>query len=373
MIGVAHPDLSNLLRGSLRGFSVERIMRMLTALGQNVEIVLQPHGAETKARRIADRHVARARQFLGRRCDRLRLPRRRCEIEFDDGGVYRYFKTLPEAIYEAFHEGGIERELLPEPGPRTFSLRPVDLETRVAAEAHRRLTFFRSPRPVGGRPVGAAFTVPRAGLTPRRPRGPLGNVLQGRAREERAMLSRRRFSACAICAAVGGFVATEAAAQGQPQGQPSGLTRKVLSERDVPDSKYKTVQVFAEIAAGFVVAKHNAPRGRERLRARRRGRAQRRRPARPQGPGFRRLPDPRRTRPTASATAPRSRSSPSPTWSRRTSLSPPRLEAERPDARRSLRRRRVRRRREGSAHQRRLTFFCSPTSVAGWPVRVDFT
>ena len=37
------------------------------------------------------------------------------------------------------------------------------------------------------------------------------------------MLSRRRFSACAICAAVGGFVATGAAAKGQPQGQPSGL------------------------------------------------------------------------------------------------------------------------------------------------------
>jgi quercetin dioxygenase-like cupin family protein len=73
------------------------------------------------------------------------------------------------------------------------------------------------------------------------------------------MLSRRRFSACAICAAVGGFVATGAAAQGQPQGQPSGLTRKVLSERDVPNSNYKAVQVAAEIAAGFVVARHTHP------------------------------------------------------------------------------------------------------------------
>ena len=69
------------------------------------------------------------------------------------------------------------------------------------------------------------------------------------------MLSRRRFSACAICAAVGGFVATEAAAQGQP----SGLTRKVLSERDLPDSKYKAVQVAVEIAAGFEVARHTHP------------------------------------------------------------------------------------------------------------------
>jgi quercetin dioxygenase-like cupin family protein len=43
------------------------------------------------------------------------------------------------------------------------------------------------------------------------------------------------------------------------QGQPSGLTRKVLSERDVPNSNYKAVQVAAEIAAGFVVARHTHP------------------------------------------------------------------------------------------------------------------
>lgn len=29
--------------------------------------------------------------------------------------------------------------------------------------------------------------------------------------------------------------------------------------------------------------------------------------------------------------------------------------------------------REPGKAQRRLTFFCSPTSVAGWPVSVDFT
>jgi predicted XRE-type DNA-binding protein len=94
MIGVAQPDLSNLLRGSLRGFSVERIMRMLTALGQNVEIVLQPHGAETKARRIA---VGMSRvAAIGYQAAEKTL-----EIEFVSGEVYRYFK-VPEWTYKAF-------------------------------------------------------------------------------------------------------------------------------------------------------------------------------------------------------------------------------------------------------------------------------
>jgi predicted XRE-type DNA-binding protein len=40
--GVAQPDLSNLLRGKLRGFSVERLLRMLTAFGRDVDIVVRP-------------------------------------------------------------------------------------------------------------------------------------------------------------------------------------------------------------------------------------------------------------------------------------------------------------------------------------------
>ena len=39
---VAQPDLSNLYRGRLEGFSIERLCRLLTALGQDVRIVVQP-------------------------------------------------------------------------------------------------------------------------------------------------------------------------------------------------------------------------------------------------------------------------------------------------------------------------------------------
>jgi predicted XRE-type DNA-binding protein len=41
-IGVAHPDLSNLYRGRVEGFSIERLCRLLTALEQDVRIVVQP-------------------------------------------------------------------------------------------------------------------------------------------------------------------------------------------------------------------------------------------------------------------------------------------------------------------------------------------
>ena len=42
LVGIAQPDLSNILRGRFRGFSVERLMRMLTAFGQNIDIVVRP-------------------------------------------------------------------------------------------------------------------------------------------------------------------------------------------------------------------------------------------------------------------------------------------------------------------------------------------
>src|SRR6266571_59433 len=41
-LGVAQPDLSNLYRGRLEGFSMERLCRLLTALGQDIRIVVQP-------------------------------------------------------------------------------------------------------------------------------------------------------------------------------------------------------------------------------------------------------------------------------------------------------------------------------------------
>ena len=42
LAGVKQPDLSNILRGHFRGYSVARLMRMLTAFNQDVEIVVKP-------------------------------------------------------------------------------------------------------------------------------------------------------------------------------------------------------------------------------------------------------------------------------------------------------------------------------------------
>ena len=42
LTGTAQPDLSNLLRRRFKGFSVERLMLMLTKLGRDVEVVVRP-------------------------------------------------------------------------------------------------------------------------------------------------------------------------------------------------------------------------------------------------------------------------------------------------------------------------------------------
>jgi predicted XRE-type DNA-binding protein len=42
LLCVAQPDLSKLFRGRLEGFSIERLVRMLNALDQDVRIVVQP-------------------------------------------------------------------------------------------------------------------------------------------------------------------------------------------------------------------------------------------------------------------------------------------------------------------------------------------
>jgi predicted XRE-type DNA-binding protein len=43
LFGVRQPDVSKMLRGEFRQFSVERILRFLVALDQDVEIVVRPH------------------------------------------------------------------------------------------------------------------------------------------------------------------------------------------------------------------------------------------------------------------------------------------------------------------------------------------
>jgi predicted XRE-type DNA-binding protein len=42
LFGVRQPDVSKMLRGDFRQFSVERLLRFLVALGQDVEIVVKP-------------------------------------------------------------------------------------------------------------------------------------------------------------------------------------------------------------------------------------------------------------------------------------------------------------------------------------------
>ena len=72
------------------------------------------------------------------------------------------------------------------------------------------------------------------------------------------MLSRRVFVNCALCAITPGFAATAVQAQGQPA-QTGGVTRKILATTELPDGKYVTIQVAAEITAGAIVARHTHP------------------------------------------------------------------------------------------------------------------
>lgn len=43
LFGVRQPDISKMLRGEFRQFSIERLLRFLVALNQDVEIVVKPH------------------------------------------------------------------------------------------------------------------------------------------------------------------------------------------------------------------------------------------------------------------------------------------------------------------------------------------
>ena len=49
LFGVRQPDISKMLRGEFRQFSVERLLRFLAALNQDVEIVVKPHNSRNKA------------------------------------------------------------------------------------------------------------------------------------------------------------------------------------------------------------------------------------------------------------------------------------------------------------------------------------
>ena len=49
LFGVRQPDVSKMLRGDFRQFSVERLLRFLVALDQDVEIVVKPHRGRNDA------------------------------------------------------------------------------------------------------------------------------------------------------------------------------------------------------------------------------------------------------------------------------------------------------------------------------------
>lgn len=67
------------------------------------------------------------------------------------------------------------------------------------------------------------------------------------------MLTRRLFSACALCA-VAGFVASGADAQ-----VPTGLKRTIIKRLDGPAPGYETVNVKVEIEPGALIARHTHP------------------------------------------------------------------------------------------------------------------
>ncbi len=51
LLGIDQPKVSALLRGRLSGFSIERLMRFLLTLGQDIKITVQPAPrSRTKAR-----------------------------------------------------------------------------------------------------------------------------------------------------------------------------------------------------------------------------------------------------------------------------------------------------------------------------------
>ena len=54
VMGISQPDVSRLLRGKFRDYSVERLFRLLQALGRDVEIVIR----KSRANRPGRLHVA---------------------------------------------------------------------------------------------------------------------------------------------------------------------------------------------------------------------------------------------------------------------------------------------------------------------------
>jgi quercetin dioxygenase-like cupin family protein len=74
-------------------------------------------------------------------------------------------------------------------------------------------------------------------------------------RKGTAMLKRRGFVSCALCAAVG-LVASSG--EGEAQGTP-GLKRTIIQKTEFPGDKYATILASVEIEPNALVARHTHP------------------------------------------------------------------------------------------------------------------
>ena len=52
LMGIKQPDVSNMLRGRFRGYSIERLLGFLQCLDQDIEIVIKPKSSKSKSGRI---------------------------------------------------------------------------------------------------------------------------------------------------------------------------------------------------------------------------------------------------------------------------------------------------------------------------------
>jgi predicted XRE-type DNA-binding protein len=52
LMGIKQPDVSNMLRGRFRGYSIDRIFSFLQALDQDIEIVIKPKASQEQVARI---------------------------------------------------------------------------------------------------------------------------------------------------------------------------------------------------------------------------------------------------------------------------------------------------------------------------------
>ena len=50
LLGLSQPDVSRLLRGRFREYSMERLLRLLTALGRDVNIVIRESRSQRQGR-----------------------------------------------------------------------------------------------------------------------------------------------------------------------------------------------------------------------------------------------------------------------------------------------------------------------------------